>query len=228
MHAHTAYSKFQTTIEDLEKLDLLEEENGYVICNATHSIDLDAELHWDIITAGKSILRLPDATVIGNANRLSENDISISSRELSGLCSDYGHLLTEEHVGFSLDYAPNETLSYNSEAHNNALVQRRYLVLVLCDVNRVQAGAYSCIAAASDVYETDREEKGMEVSVEELGGPPGGSSGSGPSVNITNGPNVDITNGAIGGVEVCTLINITWVMFYCLAALVFALPDVNS
>ena len=61
----------------------------------------------------------------------------------------------------------------NSEAHDNAFVQRRYLVLVLCDVSTRYEGKYSCISPAE--YETSREEESMQLRVveKESGGGPG-------------------------------------------------------
>ena len=167
--AHTSYGAAYITIES-EVQDLTDKkidagENAYVICNATHSVDPAPSLHWKFIGVNpdKSVLDIP-STVVTNVNRSSLDNISISDDKLSELCNNYTDMLGDRGVAFSIDFAPNEELYENSIDHGNAVIQRRYLVLVLCNVTKEQDGTYTCVAPAID-SRIAKSEKIMEVMV---------------------------------------------------------------
>jgi hypothetical protein len=96
-------------------------------------------------------------------NRLSLDNISISNDKLNELCNNYTDMLGSKYVAFSIDFAPNEALYENSNDHNNAVIQRRYLVLVLCNVTEEQHGTYTCVAPATD--SSAKSEKIMDIDV---------------------------------------------------------------
>ena len=143
-------------MEELVKEELFTGENGYVICNATHSVEPAPQLRWEnqFSKPEKSILRIEptEATVVANVNRSSLGDISIGRDELNSLCLNYTGRLGNRYVAFSIDFAPSKALQENSKDHDNAVIQRRYLVLVLCNVTKAQEGTYTCIAPAVSEY----------------------------------------------------------------------------
>ena len=180
---HTpAYKQIETKIERLQDWDLTSEENEYIVCNATHTINFDARLNWMIQHGRKSVLTV-NATVMKGGENLASSPVSLTKDQLRDLCSWYGPPPDEEDVvGFSLDYAPDAPLRFNGEEHDGALVQRQFLVLVLCNIGIQQIGTYTCIAPGNE--NTARREQSMDVKV------------SVP--RSTSGTRVDV--GAIGGV----------------------------
>ena len=181
---HTEYQKIQSTIEELdEEKTLLAQENGYVVCNSTHAVNLDTQLHWFVHKENDKIRHITNETITTTFDP--NTNITISDRVLKQLCSDYRQ---DDFLGFSMDYAPNRTLYVNSEAHDNAYVQRRYLVLVLCEVSTQHVAIYSCISPATDG--TVRREASMQLRVVEVG----------------SGGGLRVDTGAIAGVIVAAFV----------------------
>jgi hypothetical protein len=159
-----SYITIESEVQDLTNKDIDVGENAYVICNATHSVEPAPSLHWSFINvnSSKSVLDIP-STIVTKVNRLSLDNISISDDKLSELCNNYTDMLGDRYVAFSIDFAPNEELYENSIDHGNAVIQRRYLVLVLCNVTKEQDGTYTCVAPLTD--SSAKSEKIMEVTV---------------------------------------------------------------
>ena len=179
-------------MQDLADKEIDLGRNAYVICNATHSVEPAPSLHWSFINVNsdKLVLDIP-STIVMKVNRLSFDNISISNDKLNELCNSYTDMLGSEYVAFSIDFAPNEALYENSIDHGNAVIQRRYLVLVLCNVTKEQDGMYACVDPATD--SSTKNEKVMDVDViDEM------------AVNDKGG--TDTNPGAIAGVAVATLV----------------------
>ena len=175
---HTpAYRQIETNVEELENTRLISEENGYAVCNATYSINFDANIHWKIqhteklvfstnhtiVAEDDAIVAEDDAIVAEGEESLAFSPVDLSAQQLSDLCQDFGSQVDEENVAFSVNYAPHQLLQFNSEEYDGALVQRQFLVLVMCNVGRDQIGTYTCIASAEGF--TTRREVSMDVSV---------------------------------------------------------------
>ena len=153
MHTHIpAYREIETAIETIKDVDLIPTENSYLVCKANHTIDFDSGLHWEFKQPGRSVITLStNVTVIQSAPsdaNLTTDPVEIPDETLRELCSQYRAMLDDKNIAFSLNYAPDNLLRYNSmeEGHEHALVQRRLLVLVMCNVGNQQSGIYSCIA----------------------------------------------------------------------------------
>ena len=164
-HIYTlAYKQVETKIESLENSRLISGENGYVVCNATYSVNFDTTLHWKIQHTEKSVLAINpinNNTIVTEGENFAADPVSLSPSQLSGLCQEFGPQLEEGMVAFSINYAPTQLLQFNSEEYNRALVQRQLLVLVMCNVGLDQIGTYTCIAPGSSVS----QEQSMDVSV---------------------------------------------------------------
>ena len=181
-------------MEELVEEELYTGENGYVICNATHSVEPAPQLRWEnqFSKPEKSILPIEptEATVVANVNKSSLGDIFIGHAELNSLCRNYKERLGNRYVAFSIDFAPNKALQENSKDHDNAVIQRRYLVLVLCNVTKAQEGTYTCIAPAIPDYV--KSEQIVDVAVR--------------NPTVISGNSVRTNPGAIAGVVVAALI----------------------
>ena len=204
MHTHTsrvpAYITIQSSVEALNKKEIDFGENGYVICNATHSVEPAPSLHWEIANSDASdkpilYIRPTEATVVANVNRSSLSNISIGDDELNELCNNYTERLGNKYVAFSIDFAPNSALHENSKEHDNAVIQRRYLVLMLCNVTKEQEGTYSCVAPA--VSGSTKRGEIMDVVVK--------GKTTMPTVIGGNNNNNKTNPGAIAGVVVAAL-----------------------
>ena len=136
-------------------------EKGYVVCSATTTADLNDALHWEFLNSPKSVLAI-DSVAVADISEPIPSNISISDEVLDDLCSKYAGMLGAEYVAFSINYM-NETLLL-PRANDRALVQRHFLVLVVCDAGSEQTGTYSCVAPMNDV--SDREERNMDLVVE--------------------------------------------------------------
>ena len=146
----------------MENLRLISGENGYRVCNATYSISFEANLHWKIQHTEKSVLST-NHTIVGEGESLASDLVVLTAQKISDLCKEFGPRLDEENVAFSVNYAPDRLLQFNSGDYDRALVQRQLLVLVMCNVGRDQIGTYTCIAPANG--NTARREQSMDVSI---------------------------------------------------------------
>ena len=168
---HTpAYRQIETSVEELKNTRLISEENGYAVCNATYSINFDASLHWKIqhteklvFSTNHTIVAEDGAIVAEGEESLAFSPVDLSAQQLSDLCQEFGFQVDEENVAFSVNYAPHQLLQFNSEEHDEARVQRQFLVLVMCNVGRDQIGTYTCIASDNGI--SGRHEQSMDVSV---------------------------------------------------------------
>jgi hypothetical protein len=159
---HVSHKPIETTIEELENLRLISGENGYRVCNATYSINFETNLHWKIQHTEKSVLST-NHTVVGEGEDLASDPVDLPAQQISDLCKEFGPRLDEENVAFSVNYAPDRLLQFNSGEYDGALVQRQLLLLVMCNVGRDQIGTYTCIAPANG--NTARREQSMDVTV---------------------------------------------------------------
>ena len=195
-HIYTlAYKQIETKIESLENSRLISGENGYVVCNATYSVNFDTNLHWKIQHTEKSVLSINNGTIVTDGENLAADPVSLSPSQLSGLCQEFGPQLEEGMVAFSINYAPAHLLRFNSAQYNRALVQRQLLVLVMCNVGLDQIGTYTCIAPGNGV--SQEQTLGVSVYVQETD-----NSGNTNIPELTNGtvsetprPNIPESNG---------------------------------
>ena len=102
-------------------------------------------------------------TVVGEGEDLASDPVDLPAQQISDLCKEFGPRLDEENVAFSVNYAPDRLLQFNSGEYDGALVQRQLLLLVMCNVGRDQIGTYTCIAPANG--NTARREQSMDVTV---------------------------------------------------------------
>ena len=169
------------------------DQNNYVVCNATHSIDPEINMYWEKWDDNEvTILPLTNTTVVqdvddSGAITLEDGDFYIPSSRIDSLCLEYGHLINSSTIALSLDYAPLESLYFRSEEEDLALVQQRYLVLLLCNVGENQGGVFKCIIRPPSGR---RLEQSMEVSVRY------------PDTT----PKIVVESGAIAGVVISALV----------------------
>ena len=153
MHTHThthtlAYLEVQAKIDSLPSLTSIPpESNGYVVCSATTTVNPNTTVHWEFLNSRtKSVLEVQSTIVDTSGGPVSS--ISISEMVLVELCSNYTEMLDENHITFSINYAPRESLVVHSNdpEHENAFVQRHFLVLVICGASSRHSGTYACVA----------------------------------------------------------------------------------